>query len=499
MAERSASLPALDLGTTTDLDKWLIFSNLDKAFVSKLRLACVFGSSGNEALMVTQDDDVYALGSNSSGCLGLGDTHGSLEPRKVDSLCRRGLHSVAYGSGPHVLAVTEAGELLSWGHNGYCQLGNNCNTQGLGALLHLGRPGAPGGTGGLRVAPLACAHHQRRGVCLGPEQLWPGGFGLDHKSAYTPQSGRRCIGVACGQTSSMAVLENGEVFGWGYNGNGQLGLGNNVNQTSPRRVTNLQGVVIQKVVCGYAHTMALSDEGVLYTWGANSYGQLGTGNKANQVSPFRMPTDIGRIVEIAASHYNHISALMTQTSRVYMWGQCRGQSVTTPTETPFHSIHDVFACFACPTVSWKPMIVDICNHNKVGDSLKLAFNDPSTSDLKFCVEGRMIHVHKAILKIRCEHFRSMFQAPWDEDEKDTVDVTTFPYAVYKAFLEYLYTDRVDLPPEDAIGLLDLANSYCEAQLKRHCERIIMHGVLVDNVAMLYAAAIKFEAKVGPRS
>lgn len=41
-----------------------------------------------------------------------------------------------------------------------------------------------------------------------------------------------------------------QVFGWGYNGNGQLGLGNNVNQTSPRRVTNLQGVVIQKVSAG---------------------------------------------------------------------------------------------------------------------------------------------------------------------------------------------------------------------------------------------------------
>ncbi|XP_037292041.2 RCC1 and BTB domain-containing protein 1-like isoform X1 [Rhipicephalus microplus] len=499
MAERLSFLPVLDLGTTTDLDKWLIFSNLDRAFVSKLRLACVFGSSGNEALVVTQDDDVFALGSNLSGCLGRGDTHGILEPRKVDALCRKGLHTLAYGSGPHVLAVTESGDLLSWGHNGYCQLGNNCNTQGLvpssisAGLSH-------------RVAQVACgSHHSLALTTNGDVYAWgQNNCGQVGSGSTTNQptprkvssgiGGRRCIGVACGQTSSMAVMENGEVFGWGYNGNGQLGLGNNVNQTSPCRVTNLQGVVIHKVVCGYAHTMALSDEGVLYTWGANSYGQLGTGNKANQVSPFKMPNDIGRIVEIAASHYNHISAVMTQTSRVYMWGQCRGQSVTVPTETPFHSIHDVFACFACPTVTWKPMVLDICNPNTVANSVKAAFNDPTTSDLKICVEGRIIHVHKAVLKIRCEHFRSMFQAPWDEDEKDTIDVTTFPYAVYKAFLQYLYTDEVDLPPEDAIGLLDLANSYCEAQLKRHCERIIMHGVLVENVAMLYAAAIKFEAK-----
>lgn len=40
--------------------------------------------------------------------------------------------------------------------------------------------------------------------------------------------------------------------------------------------------------------MALSDEGVLYAWGANSYGQLGTGNKTNQVLPVRIAAEIGR-------------------------------------------------------------------------------------------------------------------------------------------------------------------------------------------------------------
>ena len=45
------------------------------------------------------------------------------------------------------------------------------------------------------------------------------------------------------------------------------------------------------------------------------------------------------------------------------------------------------------------------------------------------------------------------------------------------------------------GLLDLANAYCEVQLKRMCERIIKQGITIDNAAMLYAAAIKYEAKV----
>ena len=39
----------------------------------------------------------------------------------------------------------------------------------------------------------------------------------------------------------------------------------------------MQGVVVTSVVCGYAHTLAVTDEGALFAWGANSYGQLGTG------------------------------------------------------------------------------------------------------------------------------------------------------------------------------------------------------------------------------
>ncbi len=47
----------------------------------------------------------------------------------------------------------------------------------------------------------------------------------------------------------MVALDSGEVYGWGYNGNGQLGLGNNINQLNPCRVSSLQGVVVTKVLC----------------------------------------------------------------------------------------------------------------------------------------------------------------------------------------------------------------------------------------------------------
>jgi len=484
-----------------DLGSWTIFSLLDKEFSAQIRLACVFGNLGNEALIVTRDDEVFALGSNGAGCLGLGDMHSTLAPKQVEPLCYKKVVGFSYGSGPHVLAYTESGELYSWGHNGYCQLGNGSTNQGLTPAI------IQNSLLGRKVVQVACGSHHS--LCLtadgdifswGQNNCGQIGSGTTTNQS-TPRKvsasfgGRKVIGITCGQTSSMAVLENGEVYGWGYNGNGQLGLGNNINQLNPQRVTALQGVVVTSVVCGYAHTLAVTDEGGLYAWGANSYGQLGTGNKANSCTPTKVGEDLGRIVEVAATHYNHISAAITQDSRCYMWGQCRGQSVVSPTETPFISLHDVFACFATPSVTFLPMETEVTTGPSVYDSLKLAFDDPHTADVRFLVENKEIHAHKAVLKIRCEHFRSMFQDHWEEGTNEgCIDIRHFSYPVYRAFLHYLYTDQVDLPPEDAIGLLDLANSYCEQQLKRRCERIIRQGITVDNVAMLYATAIKYQAR-----
>ena len=61
-----------------DVDKWPIFSLLDTEFLASVRTACVFGSSGNEALLITNADDVYVLGSNCSGCLGIGRYYNEL-------------------------------------------------------------------------------------------------------------------------------------------------------------------------------------------------------------------------------------------------------------------------------------------------------------------------------------------------------------------------------------------------------------------------------------
>ncbi|CAH1803229.1 unnamed protein product [Owenia fusiformis] len=87
-----------------DVSKWPLFSLLSSEFISQVRMICVFGSSGNESLLITKENHVYALGSNCSGCLGTGDVQSSLEPRKVSTLCQKNILSIDYGSRAHVLA-----------------------------------------------------------------------------------------------------------------------------------------------------------------------------------------------------------------------------------------------------------------------------------------------------------------------------------------------------------------------------------------------------------
>ena len=172
--------------------------------------------------------------------------------------------------------------MFSWGHNGYCQLGNGSTNQGLTpAIIQnslLGRKVVQVTTFPLLlvhsfVDQVACGSHHS--LCLtadgdifswGQNNCGQIGSGTTTNQS-TPRKvsasfgGRKVIGITCGQTSSMAVLENGEVrevlltvrvvdqvYGWGYNGNGQLGLGNNINQLNPQRVTALQGVVVTSVV-----------------------------------------------------------------------------------------------------------------------------------------------------------------------------------------------------------------------------------------------------------
>ena len=97
--------------------------------------------------------------------------------------------------------------------------------------------------------------------------------------------------VAVGQGHSLALDSEGKVFAWGNNYFGQVGDGTNTNQLSPVPVTTsgvLAGQSISSVAAGTDHSVALSSTGEVFSWGRNSWGQLGDGGTTDMSVPVQL-------------------------------------------------------------------------------------------------------------------------------------------------------------------------------------------------------------------
>lgn len=77
----------------------------------------------------------------------------------------------------------------------------------------------------------------------------------------------------------VSLCQGGELFAWGQNLHGQLGIGRLfASIPTPQVVEHLSGVPLVQISAGKAHSMALSMSGNIYSWGRNDLGQLGLGH-----------------------------------------------------------------------------------------------------------------------------------------------------------------------------------------------------------------------------
>lgn len=120
--------------------------------------------------------------------------------------------------------------------------------------------------------------------------------------------------IYCMGNSTYALTKCNDLYSWGYNNQGQLGLGHYLNQNLPQKI-NLENVI--KVACGEEHIVAMTKSGEVYTWGSNYYGQLGLGNQDNQCVPTKVKLDFN-IVKIACGRYYTVVA--DKFGYIYTWG-----------------------------------------------------------------------------------------------------------------------------------------------------------------------------------
>ena len=180
--------------------------------------------------------------------------------------------AVAAGS-EHIVALDEDGNIWAWGDNSFGQLGLS------EAVLNFSEE------------PIL--------VMEGTGQL------------FDPV----CIAVAAGAFHNLMLEDNGTVWAFGHNENGQLGDGTTASRTTPVQVDGLTEVTA--ITAGTSHSLAITDDGMLWAWGDNSYGQLGDGTTAQRVIPVQV---IGLTDVIAVSAGDGFSLALLTDGTIWAFG-----------------------------------------------------------------------------------------------------------------------------------------------------------------------------------
>jgi alpha-tubulin suppressor-like RCC1 family protein len=109
----------------------------------------------------------------------------------------------------------------------------------------------------------------------------------------------------------------GEIWSFGSGEDGKLGHGGTGNETVPWLIEALNHVVVKQVAAGGYHSMVLTRDGDVFTWGWGYYGQLGHGNRGSQLVPKRVES-LTNVMDIAAGSFHSLA--LVEAGSVYTWG-----------------------------------------------------------------------------------------------------------------------------------------------------------------------------------
>jgi len=132
------------------------------------------------------------------------------------------------------------------------------------------------------------------------------------------------VSVDAGRDHACALFDNGRLFCWGSNYYGQLGNSTNLYSFLPKEIdmsNELKGKKVISVTCGVYHTCVIADDLNVYCWGYNGTQQLGTGDNTNLLSPRKVNSetlDNSEIVQIDAG--SGFTCAVDSLGKLYCWG-----------------------------------------------------------------------------------------------------------------------------------------------------------------------------------
>jgi alpha-tubulin suppressor-like RCC1 family protein len=242
----------------------------------------------NHSLAVKTDGTLWSWGSNGYGQLGHNDITPRSSPVQVGGL--NNWRQVSGGSSNFSAAIKTDGTLWTWGTNGSGNLG-------LGNTTRQSSPVQVGALTNWKFVGNGAVHLL---AIKTDGTLWSTGFNSSGQLGLGDTTGRSSptqIGtltdwkhVGGGNTFSAGIRNNGTLWTWGSNGSGQLGLGDTNNRSSPTQVGTLTNwkLIAQDSAGTFRSFAAIKSDGTLWTWGANNNGQLGIGDRTDRSSPVQV-------------------------------------------------------------------------------------------------------------------------------------------------------------------------------------------------------------------
>ncbi len=223
-------------------------------------------TGGKHTLSLKADGTVWAYGQNTYGQLGIGTQDSTDNPIYVNFGTGVKIVDIACGE-EHSMALDSAGNVYVWGRNNYYQLGNSTDI-----------------------------------FVTSPKII---------------NSITNAIKIASGNNNCFVITQDKNSYSWGLNANGECGIGSYTNKITITKTKFLTDVI--EIKAGKNHTVALKSTGEVFVTGSNLYGELGFGEQeTRKINTFRRMNLITNVVEIATGDSH--SLVLTKDGKLFTWG-----------------------------------------------------------------------------------------------------------------------------------------------------------------------------------